>query len=70
MNATWRDYLALCKLKVVSLIVFTAVIGMFLSVPGMVPMDALIFGTLGIGLSAASAAQHAQKTYTRSAKYG
>ena len=52
----WRDYLGLCKLKVVALIVFTAVVGMFLAVPGMVPLDILIFGTLGIGLSACSAA--------------
>jgi len=36
------DYLELCKLKVVSLIVFTAVVGMFLAVPGMVPLDKLI----------------------------
>ena len=49
-------YLGLCKLKVVALIVFTAVVGMALSVPGMIPLDALIFGTLGIGLAAASAA--------------
>jgi len=54
--ATWRDYLALCKPKVVALIVFTAMVGMFLSVPGMVPWNALVFGTLGIGLAAASAA--------------
>lgn len=52
----WRDYLALCKLKVVALIVFTAVVGMFLATPGMVPLNALVFGTLGIGLAAASAA--------------
>ena len=52
----WNDYLELCKPKVVALIVFTAVVGMFLSVPGMVPLDALVFGTLGIGLAAASAA--------------
>jgi protoheme IX farnesyltransferase len=52
----WRDYLALCKLKVVALIVFTAVVGMFLATPGMVPLGALVFGTLGIGLAAASAA--------------
>lgn len=52
----WRDYLALCKPKIVALIVFTAVVGMFLAVPGMVPVDALIFGTVGIGLAAASAA--------------
>jgi protoheme IX farnesyltransferase len=41
---------------VVSLIVFTAVIGMFLAVPGMVPLRALLFGTLGIALVAGSAA--------------
>lgn len=52
----WCDYYTLCKPKVVALIVFTAVVGMFLSVPGMVPWQPLIFGTLGIGLAAASAA--------------
>jgi protoheme IX farnesyltransferase len=52
----WRDYLALCKPKIVSLIVFTAVVGMFMATPGMVPLSILIFGTLGIGLAAASAA--------------
>jgi len=49
-------FLALCKLKVVALIVFTAVVGMALSVPGMVPLQPLIIGSLGIGLAAASAA--------------
>lgn len=52
----WRDYLGVCKLKVVALIVFTALVGMFLAVPGMVPWQPLIFGTLGIGMAAASAA--------------
>lgn len=52
----WREYLALCKLKVVALIVFTAVVGMFMAVPGMVPWEPLVFGTLGIGLAASSAA--------------
>ncbi len=51
-----RHFLALCKLKVVSLIVFTAVVGMFLAVPGMVPLDVLILGSLGIGMAASSAA--------------
>ena len=51
-----RDYLAVCKLKVVALIVFTAMVGMFLATPGLVPIDALVFGTLGIGMAAASAA--------------
>ncbi len=55
-QASWRDYLALCKPKVVALIVFTAVVGMFLATPGMVPLDVLFLGTLGIGLGAASGA--------------
>lgn len=54
--ATWRDYYALTKPRVVHLLVFTAIVGMLLSTPGMVPWDALIFGSLGIGLAAASAA--------------
>ncbi len=54
--AGWRTYLELCKPRVVALIVFTAVVGMFLSVPGMVPWRPLLFGTLGIALAAASAA--------------
>ncbi len=52
----WRDYYALCKPRVVALLVFTAVVGMLLASPGIVPLDALLFGMLGIGLSAASAA--------------
>ncbi len=52
----WHDYYELCKPRVVALIVFTAIVGMFLSTPGMVPWQPLIFGTLGIGLAAASAA--------------
>ncbi len=51
-----RSFLGLCKLRVVSLIVFTAVVGMALSVPGMIPLNALIWGTLGIGMAASSAA--------------
>ncbi|MDN5939410.1 MAG: UbiA family prenyltransferase, partial [Salinisphaera sp.] len=50
------DYYELCKPRVVLLIVFTAVVGMFLATPGMVPLPALVFGTLGIGLMAAAAA--------------
>ncbi len=52
----WRDYLALCKLKIVGLIVFTAIVGMALSTPGLPPLSGLVFGALGIGLAAASAA--------------
>ncbi len=50
------DYYELCKPRVVALIIFTAIVGMLLSVPGMVPWQPLVFGTLGIGLMAASAA--------------
>ena len=52
----WRDYVALCKPKVVVLIVFTAIVGMLLASPGMVPLDALVLGTLGIGCAAAAGA--------------
>lgn len=52
----WQDYLALCKLKVVSLIVFTAIVGMFMATPAMVPWDILLYGTIGIGMAACSAA--------------
>ena len=51
-----KNFLTLCKLRVNSLIVFTAVIGMFLSTPGMVPWDILLSGILGIGFVAAAAA--------------
>ena len=54
--ADWRDYYELTKPKVVMLIVFTAVVGMFLAVPGWPGISALLFGTLGIGLAASSAA--------------
>jgi len=52
----WRDYYALTKPRVVQLLVFTAIVGMLLATPGMVPWDALIFGSIGIGLAAASGA--------------
>ena len=52
----WRDYAELCKPRVVGLIVFTAVIGMFLATPDAVPLAILIPATLGIGLAAGSAA--------------
>ena len=52
----WRQYLELTKPKVVALIVFTAVVGMLLATPGLPPLNALVAGTLGIGLAASSAA--------------
>ena len=56
LTLSWKNYLELCKPKVVVLLVFTAVVGMFLAVPGMPPFVNLIYGTLGIGLASSSAA--------------
>ncbi len=55
-TADWRDYYELTKPRVVLLIVFTAIVGMFLAGPGGPGAAALVFGTLGIGLAASSAA--------------
>jgi protoheme IX farnesyltransferase len=52
----WRDYYELTKPRVVMLIVFTAVVGMFLSVPGWPDMMAVVFGTIGIAMASSSAA--------------
>jgi len=56
MACRCQQFLALCKLRVVSLIVFTAVIGMFLAVPGLPAWNVLWAGTLGIALVAGAAA--------------
>ena len=56
MSKIFYQYLELCKPRVVVLIVFTAVVGMFLAVPGWPPLSALLAGTLGISLAASSAA--------------
>jgi protoheme IX farnesyltransferase len=54
--ARLSQFFQLTKPRVVSLIVFTAVIGMFLATPGMVPLQPLVAGTLGIALTAGAAA--------------
>ena len=51
-----KAFFALCKPRVNSLIVFTAVIGMFLATPGMVPIDILISAIIGIGFVSGAAA--------------
>ncbi len=56
MSFPFNQYWQLTKPRVVALIVFTAIIGMFLAVPGLPPWRALVFGNLGIWLAAASAA--------------
>jgi protoheme IX farnesyltransferase len=52
----WKNYLTLCKPNVVGEMLFTAVVGMLLAVPGMPPMDLLMYSTVGIALAASSAA--------------
>lgn len=53
---SWKNYLQLCKPKVVLLIVFTAIVGMLLAVPGIPPLNNFIYGIIGIGLASSSAA--------------
>lgn len=55
-SIAWRDFYELTKPKVVMLIVFTAVVGAVLAVPGWPGSVPLIIGSLGIGLAASSAA--------------
>ena len=52
----FKQFLALTKPRVVQLIVFCAVIGMFLAVPGLPPPMTVFFATLGIALVAGAAA--------------
>ena len=55
-RATLRQYFDLTKPRVVALIVFTAIVGMFLAVPGLPPLRESVLGFLGIWLAASSAA--------------
>ena len=56
MSSAASKYLELCKPKVVQLIVFTAIVGMILAVPGWPPLQEFVAGTIGIALAASSAA--------------
>ncbi|MGH8670882.1 MAG: heme o synthase [Burkholderiales bacterium] len=63
VDITWQQasyrihqFYQLCKPRVVSLVVFTAVIGMFLAVPGLPDATLLIAATLGIAMVAGAAA--------------
>ena len=53
---SWKNYYTLCKPNVVAEMLFTAVVGMLLAVPGMPPVGPFIYGTVGIALAASSAA--------------
>ncbi|MFT5482196.1 MAG: protoheme IX farnesyltransferase [Halieaceae bacterium] len=55
-SVIWRDYYELTKPRVVALMILTSVIGMFMAVPGAVPLKPLILGNLGIALCAGAAA--------------
>ncbi|MEQ1636967.1 MAG: heme o synthase [Methylococcales bacterium] len=52
----WKSYLELCKPNVVAEMLFTALVGMLLAVPELPTLDKILYGLLGIGLAAASAA--------------
>ncbi len=52
----WKSYLELCKPNVVAEMIFTALVGMLLAVPNFPAPDKLLYGLIGIGLAAASAA--------------
>jgi protoheme IX farnesyltransferase len=56
IGVSFQSFFALCKPRVSAMIVFTAVIGMFLATPNMVPLNILLAATLGIGMASGAAA--------------
>lgn len=52
----WRDYVELCKPRVVLLMLLTVVVGMYLATPGWIDLSLISFTLIGVGLSAGSAA--------------
>ena len=55
-RSSFQNFLALCKPRVTLLIVFTAIIGMFLATPYMVPLNIFLAATIGIGMASGAAA--------------
>ena len=55
-RATWKDYLVLCKPKVVVLMLVTVLVGALLAVPGWPDMMILAVALVGIGACAGSGA--------------
>lgn len=53
---TYRDYLTLCKPRVVALMLLTSTVGMYLATPHPVSWQILLWANLGIGLVAGAAA--------------
>jgi heme o synthase len=56
LSESLKSFFSLCKPRVTSLIVFTAIIGMLLATPGMVPLGLLIATTLGVAFASGAAA--------------
>jgi protoheme IX farnesyltransferase len=56
VNLHLAEYWELTKPRIIALLVFCAVIGMFLAVPGLPPWKPLVFGSLGIWMASGSAA--------------
>ncbi|MGL6030278.1 MAG: heme o synthase, partial [Legionella sp.] len=55
-TVNWRDYLELCKPRVVLLMLLTVVVGMYLATPGWVSLSLIAYSLVGIGFCAGSAA--------------
>lgn len=56
MSVNWRDYLELCKPRVVMLMLLTVIVGMYLATPGWIDLSLVALTLLGVGLCAGSAA--------------
>ena len=55
-SPTIGDYLTLCKIKVVTLIMLTAVVGMFMATQDLPPLGLVLFASIGIAFASSSAA--------------
>lgn len=56
LRMSLKSFFSLCKPRVTAMIVFTAIIGMLLATPGMVPLDLLLATTVGVGFASGAAA--------------
>ncbi len=56
LSASLKSFLTMCKPRVTMLIVFTAMIGMFLATPNMVPLHIFLAASIGIGMASGAAA--------------
>ncbi len=56
LPVNWRDYVELCKPRVVLLMLLTVLVGMYLATPGWINLSLIAFTLIGVGLCAGSAA--------------